>query len=429
MMAIADILQHVDQPYREPVIRKSPEQRESDRGPGAPEVSVVIITHNGERTIGTVLVSVLDQTVRDLEILVIDNGSNDQTGKKVEYVRTSHPRGKTVRYYYFPQMLGHGGALNMGIRLSAGRYVYLLYDDNALSTPDTIEKLLASMGDGVGDVQPLYITSPMSLGVSDRIFSYVYILGWHSPEALKGEHIVRYSSMSCDLLPCEVFRRVGLFSPEFFAGGQDVDFSERLRRAGYRLVLNADVHVENLLSSHQRGIRAHLKKAWQYGGPSAIILRKYGYLIGFDNALFSFSLALSLALTVLHAPLGVIGVTAAFISATALSVILDQPDFSMIKRTRTHVKKAVASWVLGFSAFAVFHPLFLLGFGAAVPFASSLQSAAASRREGNSFSFSAKVFSLNLAWKLINGFATLAGFSALLRRRRPDAAPSSRQPS
>ncbi len=427
MMATAEILQHVDQPHREPVIPKSPERREPDRGPGAPEVSFVIITHNGERTIGTVLESIFMQSYRDFEVIVVDDCSTDSTANIVKDIQNRHPR--SVRHYQFPERQGHGGALNSGIQRSYGRYVVQLYDDLALGSADWLEVMLKTAASGKCVASSLYLTNPSRLDIVNRLFSYVYILGWHSVDSLSGIHYVAFSGFDSTIVPRSVFEHVGLFSEEFRFGGQDIDFSERLRRAGYRLVLNADVHVENLLSSHQRGIRAHLKKAWQYGAPSAIILRKYGYLIGFDNALFSFSLALSLALIVLHAPLGVIGVTAAFISATVLSVILDQPDYFMKKKTRTHVKKALASWVLGFSAFAVFHPLFLLGFGGAVPFAASIQSAAASRREGNSFSFSAKVFWFNLAWKMINGFATLAGFSALPRRRRPDATPSPRQPS
>lgn len=89
-----------------------------------PLVSVLITTLNSTRFIDATIASALQQTLTDFEILVLDDGSTDDT---VERVRSVHdPR---VRVWQYP----HRGApvtLNAGLHLARGRYVALLDHDD-----------------------------------------------------------------------------------------------------------------------------------------------------------------------------------------------------------------------------------------------------------------------------------------------------------
>jgi glycosyltransferase involved in cell wall biosynthesis len=89
------------------------------------KVSVVIPTHNRASLLGGAISSVLGQTFRDLELVVVDDGSNDNPEQVVRSF--SDPRIQFVRH---PQPRGGSAARNTGIRSTTGAYVAFLDDDD-----------------------------------------------------------------------------------------------------------------------------------------------------------------------------------------------------------------------------------------------------------------------------------------------------------
>lgn len=82
-------------------------------------ISVIIRTKNEEKWINACLRSVLNQTVSDVEIIIVDNNSSDKTLQKVERFRKKFDSIKIVKVNeYIP-----GYALNEGIRSSVGEYL------------------------------------------------------------------------------------------------------------------------------------------------------------------------------------------------------------------------------------------------------------------------------------------------------------------
>jgi glycosyltransferase involved in cell wall biosynthesis len=99
-----------------------------------PIFSVVIPTHNRVHLIERAISSVLAQTCTDFELIVVDDGSSDDTKTVVE--RTGDPR---IRYVY-QQNAGAAAARNHGARLATGEYLtFLDSDDEAL--PSWLERL------------------------------------------------------------------------------------------------------------------------------------------------------------------------------------------------------------------------------------------------------------------------------------------------
>lgn len=103
----------------------------------SPAVSVVIITYNKADTVGPAIESVLRQTYTDHEILVVDDGSTDNTAEVVGRY------GARVRYLP-KENGGTGSARNLGISQARGKYVALL-DGDDLWLPRKLELQMAAL--------------------------------------------------------------------------------------------------------------------------------------------------------------------------------------------------------------------------------------------------------------------------------------------
>jgi glycosyltransferase involved in cell wall biosynthesis len=102
---------------------------------GFPLVSIVIVAHNNWPDLEVAIESALNQSHRNTEVLVIDNGSTDETPSEVERLYAS-----SVRYIRQPNLHGSGG-YNKGIAESRGDFIQLLDGDDFLA-PNKIEKQL-----------------------------------------------------------------------------------------------------------------------------------------------------------------------------------------------------------------------------------------------------------------------------------------------
>jgi glycosyltransferase involved in cell wall biosynthesis len=91
-----------------------------------PKVSVIIPTHNRARYLHRAIQSVLDQTFRDLEIIVVDDASSDETPRIVRAFRDER-----IRYFRHNANQGEAGSRNTGVQNSIGQYVAFLDDDDA----------------------------------------------------------------------------------------------------------------------------------------------------------------------------------------------------------------------------------------------------------------------------------------------------------
>jgi glycosyltransferase involved in cell wall biosynthesis len=88
-----------------------------------PTISVVIPVFNGERFIGEAIRSVLGQTFRDLEIIVVDDGSTDRTASAV----SQFPAPVS---YYRQENSGAGVARNFGVSVARGEWIAFLDADD-----------------------------------------------------------------------------------------------------------------------------------------------------------------------------------------------------------------------------------------------------------------------------------------------------------
>jgi len=103
-----------------------------------PTVSVTIPTYNRSNLVKEAIESVLKQTYTDLEVLVVDDGSIDDTRSVVERI----PDGR-VKYYYKDNG-GPSSARNLGLVESKGPYISFL-DSDDLWPPEYLENVIKQL--------------------------------------------------------------------------------------------------------------------------------------------------------------------------------------------------------------------------------------------------------------------------------------------
>lgn len=111
------------------------EKREKAFNPESPKVSVIIPAYNHETYLKETIYSVLKQTVTDFELIIINDGSTDNSEAVIRSVEDER-----IRYVYQENQGAHC-ALNRGVRLAKGEYVSILNSDDVYC-PDRFEAFL-----------------------------------------------------------------------------------------------------------------------------------------------------------------------------------------------------------------------------------------------------------------------------------------------
>ncbi len=105
----------------------------------APQVSVCIPTYNHARVVGDALRSAMAQSYGNLEILVVDNHSEDDTERVVAEIAAGDPR---VRYVRHAENIGMSRNFSACVDHAAGEYVKFVCADDVLE-PDCVARMMA----------------------------------------------------------------------------------------------------------------------------------------------------------------------------------------------------------------------------------------------------------------------------------------------
>jgi glycosyltransferase involved in cell wall biosynthesis len=175
------------------------------------KVSVVIPTHNRQERLANAIRSVLEQTEKDFEVFVVDDGSADEAAAEV--VRAC--RDARVSYIRLPVSRGPAAARNAGIARATAPYVAFLDDDDEW-LPEKLEVQLAVLEQSepsTGVVHTARITVDKIAGTSVTTRSPARF------DPARGRSVITLSSV---LMRRVCFERVGLFDEELF-GNEDFD--------------------------------------------------------------------------------------------------------------------------------------------------------------------------------------------------------------
>ncbi|MDV3482254.1 glycosyltransferase family 2 protein [Sphingobium yanoikuyae] len=188
-----------------------------------PQFSVVIPAFNRAHMLPMAIASIQAQTVQDFEIIVVDDGSSDNTQDAVEKL------GDNRIHYIFQDNAGANLARNNGISCSRGKYVALLDSDDKF-LPHHLETAAKTLGDdkaayfarviadrGGGRT---FLKPPRGPRPNEPLSEYLCCdMGFVQTSTLVLHHSVAKEIQYLDWLPY----------------GQDVDYALRIIAAGYDL--------------------------------------------------------------------------------------------------------------------------------------------------------------------------------------------------
>lgn len=127
-------------------------------------MSIILPTYNRKHCIKRALDSVLNQTYKDFELILVDDGSTDGTEEYISSMQ--EPR---IRYIYNEENVGTSEARNIGIRAANGEYI-AFQDSDTVWKDNKLEKQVAYMDGLESEVGMIY--SPYKRIYSD--FSIIY---------------------------------------------------------------------------------------------------------------------------------------------------------------------------------------------------------------------------------------------------------------
>jgi len=229
---------------------------------GTRQVSVLIVAYRTRKLIGACLESLYSETSDRVEVVVVDNGSNDGTA---ELIMSEFPQ---VRLLSLSENIGFARAINLAADNALGQVLVLLNPDTIVHD-NAIVRLaqFANEHPGAGIVGGRTLTPDGTLdprscwGIPTTWSSLCFATGLST--MLRGsrlfnpEGLGRWARDSCRgvgmvsgcLLAVRrsVWEELGGFDPAFFMYGEDLDLSIRATRLGYRPMITPDAVVTHLV--------------------------------------------------------------------------------------------------------------------------------------------------------------------------------------
>jgi GT2 family glycosyltransferase len=224
----------------------------------SPLVSVIIPSYNGMAHLPTCLASLCAQTYAPFEVILVDNGSTDET---TAYVRREFPNTQLIA---LPQNRVFVGAVNHGIRAARGELIALLNNDTE-AEPTWLSELASAL---LSEPQAGMAASKMRLFAQrDTLHNAGDTYGLDGRPRNRGvwqKDAGQYDNEHFIFAPCggaALYRKtmldaIGLFDEDFVAYCEDVDLAWRAQLAGWRCVYAPRAVVYHKLSATGGGALA-----------------------------------------------------------------------------------------------------------------------------------------------------------------------------
>lgn len=250
--------------------------------------SVIIPNWNGLHLLKACLNSLRNQSYKNFEVIIVDNGSTD---KSVEYLDNNFPQ---VRIVKLSKNFGFAKAINEGVKATEGGYVVFLNNDTRVDK-DWLKSLVQC-----ADKHPevISVNSKLLNFYNKKIIDGVGILinevgqaksiGWQEEDSgqYQKENYIFGATGGGALFRKKEFIKLGMFDEDFFMYSEEVDFAFRAQFAGFQSIFCPKAlvfHIHKATAGKTPGFIEY----WQFRNmtltiiknfPTEVLLKKWRWL-------------------------------------------------------------------------------------------------------------------------------------------------------
>lgn len=213
-------------------------------------ISVIIPNRNGEATIGRCLQAVFLSQYANFEVIAVDDASTDNSIEAIKQF--------PCRLIRLNNHSGASKARNAGAFNSRGDVLFFIDADCVIKedTLSIVNRIVAEKGSDV-IIGGTYTKMPY-----DKRFFSVFQSVFVNYSETKNANSPDYIATHAMVIAAEIFGKTGGFSEDFLPILEDVEFSHRLRRAGYKLVIAPEIQVRHIFNySLFKSIRNAVRKS------------------------------------------------------------------------------------------------------------------------------------------------------------------------
>lgn len=265
--------------------------------------SVIVPVYNRPEEVGELLESVAHQTFDDLEVIVVDDGSQKRCDSVVDTYRDR----LDLHYYYKPNS-GPGPTRNFGFEHAAGDYL-VVFDSDCLLPPtyfDAVNKALEIQGYDAwgGPDRPEGRFTALQQAMGFTMSAFLTTGGIRGGAAAATTFQPRSFNMGFSKL---VYEKTGGFGSLRYA--EDIELSIRIRKAGFKIALISEAFVYH---KRRTSLAQFYDQVFHFGEGRVEVTRLHPEqerLIHWLPFLFTLGFAASVVLALLHFLSGLMGLS------------------------------------------------------------------------------------------------------------------------
>ena len=262
-------------------------------------IAIILLNYRTPKLVIDCLHSLETQIIPGLNVIIVDNASNDDSIQKIQNAIGYNNWQSWARLLVSSVNGGFAAGNNFGIQ-SADADAYILLNSDTIVLPGAINELIEAMkqnpdagliGPGMQNFQgekdnsAFRFIRPFSeflrtanTGIISRIFSRYAI--HYPPDEVPTEP--EWIGFACVLIPRHIIESVGLLDENFFMYFEDVDYCQRVHKAGWKILYWPSAQIIHLLGGSGNftadGTLQKRAPRFYYESRSRYFAKHYGYL-------------------------------------------------------------------------------------------------------------------------------------------------------